>query len=207
MKNLQKTALVSLIVAAAGISSYASAQNLSDVDLSGIHTISTTMEVNWDSKKPLVDKNYAASDSHRDRLDTYRYSQRVLAKDVSDAGIAIDDMVAVNFAAALASNPTIDAKLTSSPNADAHFKVSVEQWGLLSDNGTQGDNVKPVVALRVDLIDRSGHSVWHDYQRVSQYSPATTAYKASQLYDNSGRMAVAFDQAVSTAVSRVSNAL
>ena len=205
MKNLHKTALVSLFVAAAG---YASAQtNLADVDLSGIHTISSTMEVKWDSKSPLVDKNYAISESHRDRMDKYQNAQRVLAKDVADAGIAIDDMVAVDFASALADNPAIESKLTTSADADANFKLTVQQWGLLSNSNDVGHKVKPVIQLRVDLIDRSGHSLWHDTQFVSQYSPSTTAYKPSQLYDNAAQLSASFNQAVTTAVNRVSTSL
>ena len=206
MKNIQKTALVSLFVAAA--SGYAVAQtNLSDANLSGINSISTTMEVDWNSQNPMVDKKYSESESNREKRESYRNSQRVLARKVANAGIDLDEMVAVNFAAMLENNNAINSLLAPAADADAHFKVTVYQWGLLSNNGVQGDNVKPVIALRVDLIDRSGDSVWHDFQRISESSPATNAYRSSQLYGDSDRLAMAFDQAIIEAVDRVGSSL
>jgi hypothetical protein len=205
MKKLHKTALVTLFVAAAG---YASAQtNLSEVNLSGIKSISTNTEVVWDSENPVVNKSHDTRENNYFRSSEYRKDKRTLANNVAEANIAIDKIVGESFTSMLKENSAVASKLTSSSSADAHFKVSVAKWGLQSSSRHNQNAVKPVIALRVDLVDRSGNSLWHSYQRVDKFSSETDAYKIAQLYKNTDSLEVAFGDAVDIAVDHVQRSL
>ncbi len=191
MKALQTTAITSVILLTAG---FASAKNLSEADLSGIQSISSDTQVVWDVTDPVV-KNAADDD------DIYP-NELVLTKDMKDANIELGKMVESSFAVMLNSNAQLKSKLTDSNSSDAHFQVSVYEWGLLP---TSDDNLKPVVALRVDLVDANGESLWHTHQRVSQHNGATGAYSYSSIMDNSDRLESALGQAVDIAVNSVEN--
>lgn len=200
MNTLQKTAIVTLFSAAG----FASAQgSLSSAVLSGVDSISAKTEVVWDAKNPVVNKNFDTSENYSTRSLNYRQGKRELASHVAQANIEIDQIVKDKFAAMLASNPALGSKLTSSASADAHFKVSVAQWGLRSDSRVVQDDVKPVVALRVDLVDSNGESLWHDYQKVNQYNAETTAQNLDRLLNDADSLQVAFNQAVNVAIEKI----
>lgn len=133
-------------------------------------------------------------------------NEEILALTMQEHDISLSKIALDEFIRQLNSSSDLKPKLTNSSDADATFKVAVFRWGLRAKSPFSA-KIKPVVGVRIRLVDDEGTILWQMMQQVTEMNGDVEGYKFGEFLENPEILRAEFTKAIQIAMNRMGSNL